>query len=47
MVNKWDLIEKETNTARDFEKEIKNKKIPKENTYDQKRAERAARFNSK
>ncbi|MEP0367142.1 MAG: ribosome biogenesis GTPase Der [Cyclobacteriaceae bacterium] len=25
MVNKWDLIEKETNTARDFEKEIKDR----------------------
>ncbi len=25
MVNKWDLIEKETNTARDFQKEIENK----------------------
>ncbi|MEO9475784.1 MAG: ribosome biogenesis GTPase Der [Cyclobacteriaceae bacterium] len=25
MVNKWDLIEKETNTARDFEKEVKER----------------------
>ncbi|WP_345370428.1 ribosome biogenesis GTPase Der [Algivirga pacifica] len=25
MVNKWDLIEKETNTARDFEREIRSK----------------------
>ena len=28
LVNKWDLIEKETNTARDFEKEIKKKLEP-------------------
>ncbi len=28
LVNKWDLIEKETNTARDFEKQIKNKLAP-------------------
>ncbi len=28
LVNKWDLVEKETNTARDFEKEIKNKIAP-------------------
>lgn len=28
LVNKWDLIEKETNTARDFEKEIKKKLAP-------------------
>lgn len=28
VVNKWDLIEKETNTARDFEKELKNKISP-------------------
>lgn len=28
LVNKWDLIEKETNTARDFEREIKNRIAP-------------------
>lgn len=28
LVNKWDLVEKETNTARDFEKEIKEKLAP-------------------
>ncbi len=28
LVNKWDLIEKETNTARDFEKELKHKLAP-------------------
>lgn len=28
LVNKWDLIEKETNTARDFEKELKKKLAP-------------------
>jgi GTP-binding protein len=28
VVNKWDLIEKETNTARDFERELKNKISP-------------------
>ena len=28
LVNKWDLIEKETNTARDFEKKIKEKIAP-------------------
>ncbi|MCL4113975.1 UNVERIFIED_CONTAM: hypothetical protein GTU68_004978 [Idotea baltica] len=28
LVNKWDLIEKETNTARDFEKEIRRKLAP-------------------
>ncbi len=28
LVNKWDLMEKETNTARDYEKEIKNKIAP-------------------
>lgn len=28
LVNKWDLIEKETNTAKDFEKEIKRKIAP-------------------
>ncbi|MFN7116020.1 MAG: ribosome biogenesis GTPase Der [Saprospiraceae bacterium] len=28
VVNKWDLVEKETNTARDFEKEIKNRIAP-------------------
>ncbi len=28
MVNKWDLIEKETNTARDYEVELKNKLAP-------------------
>ena len=28
LVNKWDLVEKATNTARDFEKEIKNKLAP-------------------
>ncbi len=28
LVNKWDLMEKETNTARDMEKEIKNKLAP-------------------
>jgi GTP-binding protein len=31
MVNKWDLIEKDTNTARDFEKHIKGKLEP--NTF--------------
>ncbi|MGA1544432.1 MAG: ribosome biogenesis GTPase Der [Saprospiraceae bacterium] len=28
LVNKWDLVEKETNTARDFEKELRNKLAP-------------------
>lgn len=28
LVNKWDLIEKETNTARDFEKRLKDKLAP-------------------
>lgn len=28
LVNKWDLVEKETNTARDFEKEIKERLAP-------------------
>jgi len=28
LVNKWDLVDKETNTARDFEKEIKRKIAP-------------------
>ncbi len=28
LVNKWDLIEKETNTARDYEKELKQKLAP-------------------
>ena len=28
LVNKWDLMEKETNTARDFEKELKQKLAP-------------------
>ncbi len=28
LVNKWDLVEKETNTARDYEKEIKQKIAP-------------------
>ncbi len=28
LINKWDLVEKETNTARDFEKEIKQKLAP-------------------
>ncbi len=28
LVNKWDLVEKETNTARDYEKELKNKIAP-------------------
>jgi GTPase len=28
LVNKWDLVEKETNTARDFEKELKSKIAP-------------------
>ena len=28
LVNKWDLIEKETNTARDYEKELKKKLAP-------------------
>lgn len=28
LVNKWDLMEKETNTARDFEKEVRNKIAP-------------------
>jgi GTP-binding protein len=28
LVNKWDLVEKETNTARDFENEIKRKLAP-------------------
>lgn len=28
LVNKWDLIEKETNTARDFEKKVKSKLAP-------------------
>src|SRR5690606_598525 len=27
-VNKWDLVEKETNTARDFEREIRNRTAP-------------------
>ncbi len=28
LVNKWDLVEKETNTARDFEKEVKERLAP-------------------
>ena len=28
LVNKWDLVEKETNTARDYEKELKNRIAP-------------------
>lgn len=28
LINKWDLVEKETNTARDFEKEIREKIAP-------------------
>jgi GTP-binding protein len=28
VVNKWDLVEKETNTARDYEKELKNRLAP-------------------
>ena len=28
LVNKWDLIVKETNTARDYEKELKNRLLP-------------------
>lgn len=28
LVNKWDLVEKETNTAKDFEKELKQKLAP-------------------
>ncbi len=28
LVNKWDLVEKETNTARDYEKDIKDKLAP-------------------
>lgn len=28
LVNKWDLVEKETNTARDYEKELKRKLAP-------------------
>ena len=28
LVNKWDLIEKETNTARDYEKQLKDKLAP-------------------
>jgi GTP-binding protein len=28
LVNKWDLVEKETNTARDFEKQLKEKLAP-------------------
>src|SRR5690606_5062074 len=28
LVNKWDLVEKETNTARDYEKAIKQKTAP-------------------
>jgi GTP-binding protein len=28
LVNKWDLVEKETNTARDYEKELKEKLAP-------------------
>jgi GTP-binding protein len=28
LVNKWDLVEKETNTARDYEKELKNRLAP-------------------
>ena len=28
LVNKWDLLEKDTNTARDFEKELKNRIAP-------------------
>lgn len=28
LVNKWDLMEKETNTARDYEKDLKNKLAP-------------------
>lgn len=28
LINKWDLVEKETNTARDFEKEVRNRIAP-------------------
>jgi len=28
LVNKWDLVDKETNTARDFEKEVRNRLAP-------------------
>ncbi len=28
LVNKWDLVDKETNTARDFEKEVRNRIAP-------------------
>jgi len=28
LVNKWDLVQKETNTARDYEKELKNRLAP-------------------
>jgi GTP-binding protein len=28
LVNKWDLVEKSTNTARDYEKELKNRLAP-------------------
>ncbi|HRD58741.1 MAG TPA: ribosome biogenesis GTPase Der [Ferruginibacter sp.] len=28
LVNKWDLVEKQTNTARDYEKELKNRLAP-------------------
>jgi GTP-binding protein len=28
LVNKWDLTEKETNTARDYEKELKKRFAP-------------------
>ena len=28
LVNKWDLIKKETNTARDYEKELKQRLLP-------------------
>lgn len=28
LVNKWDLVQKETNTARDFEKEVRNRLAP-------------------
>jgi GTP-binding protein len=28
LVNKWDLVEKETNTARDYEKELKQRLAP-------------------
>ncbi len=28
LVNKWDLVEKETNTAKEYEKELKNRLAP-------------------